>query len=263
MKAVLARAIVAALLFGAGWICWTAGQLQARLTEANRQVLMLRYSGSLGEYDDIEQSLGYVGRLPATVTDVLPDLRERRATAQYWDSMYGALSLARDANGEPVEKNPDVLFLAANAAYRAGQRVDGDRLATVRALDAVISNYAEVLKKSPGNVDAAYNYEYAVRARNAAVRSRETPRNNPGAAAQRGSPGAPSRPPAAGQQSAANEQATLAGNLPPGPTIHGRPGAPPPDTDMEKFKVLAPMRPDERQGDPDTAGANKRPLRKG
>ena len=262
MKGVIARAIVAALLFGAGWVCWTAGQLQARLTDANRQVIMLRYAGSLGEYDDIEQSLGYVGRLPSTVTDVLADVRARRATAQYWDSMYGALSLARDANGEPVEKNPDVLFLAANAAYRAGRRADGDRLATVRALDAVISNYAEVLKKNPGNVDAAYNYEYAVRARAAAVRGRETPRNNPGGA-QRGSSGGPARPPAAGQQSAANEQATPAGELPTGPTILGRPGAPPSDTDMEKFKVLAPMRPDERQGDPDTAGANKRPLRKG
>jgi hypothetical protein len=196
------------------------------------------------------------------VTDVLGDLRARRATAQYWDSMYGALSLARDATGEPVEKNPDMLFLAANAAYRAGQRAGGDRLAAVRALDAVIANYAEVLKKSPGHVDAAYNYEYAVRARDAAVRSRETPRNNPGGAAQRGSPGEPARPPAKGQQ-AANEHVAPAGDLPAGPTIHGRPGAPPSDTDMKKFKVLAPMRPDERQGTPDTAGANKRPLRKG
>ena len=251
MKAVVVRAIVAVLLLGASWITWTAGQLQARLTEANRQVLMLRYSGSLSEYDDIEQSLGYTGRLP---TNMLADLHERRATAQYWDSLYGALPLARDASGDPIEKDPEVLFLAANAAYRAGQRAHGDRLATVRALDAVVSTYADVIKKSPGHVDAAYNYEYAVRARDAAVLSRDTPRVKPGG---------PSTPPAAGQKSAAEERAAATDDLPAGPTIHGHPGAPPSGTDMKKFKALAPMRPDEREADPDKAGENKRPLRRG
>lgn len=259
MKAVIARAIVAALFFAAGWVCWTAGQLQARLTEANRQVIMLQYAGSLSEYDDIEQSLGYIGRLPSAVTDMLADLRTRRATAQYWDSMYGALSLARDSAGDLVEKNPDVLFLAANAAYRAGQRADGDRLATVRALDTVISNYAEVLKNSPGHVDAAYNYEFTVRARDAAARSRETPRNRPGETAQRDSKSGSS----SGQPSLAEGRPAGEGDLPGGPTILGHPGAPPPGTDMEKFKMLVPMRPDERQGDPDKAGAGRRPLRRG
>jgi hypothetical protein len=251
MKAVIVRAIGATLLLGASWVTWTAGQLQARLTEANRQVLMLRYSGSLSEYDDIEQSLGYAGgRLP---TNMLADLHERRATAQYWDSLYGALPLVRDATGDPIEKDPEVLFLAANAAYRAGQRANGDRLATVRALDAVVSTYADVIKKSPGHVDAAYNYEYAVRARDAAVLSRETPRVKPGR---------PSAPPAAGQKSA-GERAAATDDLPAGPTIHGHPGAPPSGTDMKKFKALAPMRPDEREADPDKAGENKRPLRRG
>jgi len=260
MKAVIVRAIAAALLLGASWVTWTAGQLRARLTEANRQALMLRYSGSLGEYDDIEQSLGYAGWLP---TNMLADLHERRATAQYWDgldnldsqdSQYRALPLARDASGDPIEKDPEVLFLAANAAYRAGQRANGDRLATVRALDAVVSTYAEVIKKSPGHLDAAYNYEYAVRARDAAALGREAPRVKPGA---------PSAPLAAGRKSAAGERAAGTDDLPPGPTIHGHPGAPPPSTDMKKFKALAPMRPDEREADPDKAGQNKRPLRRG
>ena len=171
-----------------------------------------------------------------------------------WDSLYGALPLARDASGDPIEKDPEVLFLAANAAYRAGQRANGDRLATVRALDAVVSTYADVIKKSPGHVDAAYNYEYAVRARDAAVLSRETPRVKPGG---------PSTPPAAGQKSAAGERAAATDDLPAGPTIHGHPGAPPSGTDMKKFKALAPMRPDEREADPDKAGENKRPLRRG
>jgi hypothetical protein len=244
MTASIVRAIAAALLLGAGWVCWTAAQLQARLTEANRQVLMLRYSGSLGEYDDIEQSLGHVGRLPTTM---LADLHEQRATAQYWDSLYGDLSLARDASGNPIESDPDVLFLAANAAYRAGQRAGADRVATVRALEAAIAGYAEVIKKSPAHVDAAYNLEYAVRERDAVARSRERPRAKPDGR---------SMPPA-------GERAVGPNDLPAGPTIDGQPGGPPADTDMKQFKVLAPMRPDEREATPDKAGENKRPLRKG
>lgn len=252
------RAIVAALLVGAGWMCWTAGQTQARLAEANGQMVMLQYAGSLSEYDEIEQSLGYVGRFPASVTHILADLGERRATALYWDKRYGALSLARDANGELIETNPDILFLAANAAYRAGHRPDGERLAAVRALDAAVSNYADVLRKAPGHVDAAYNYEYAVRARDAAARGRETPRNRPGGAAQR-----EQTPPAGGQPSAADEGTAGRPDLPVGPTIHGRPGAPPADSDMNKFRMLVPMRPDERQGAPDKAGEGGRPVRRG
>ena len=258
MKAVIVRAVVAALLLGAGWFCWTAGQLQVRLADANRRVVMLQYSGSLNDYDDIEQSLGYIGLLPSRVTDRLVDLRARRATAQYWDNRYGAFSLARDAAGSLVEKNPDVLFLAANAAYRAGQRTDGDRLATVRVLDEVIADDAEVLKKSPGHVEAAYNYEYAVRARNAAAaaQGRQSPPARPGAPGQRDSK-------AGSPPSAAARQPTGGDDLPVGPTIHGRPGAPPSDADMKKFKMLVPLRPDEREGAPDKAGAGKRTIRRG
>lgn len=252
------RGVVAALLVGAGWVCWTVGRTQARLADANSQMVMLQYAGSLREYDDIEQSLGYVWRFPASVTRMLADLGERRATALYWDKRYGALSLVRDASGALVETNPDILFLAANAAYRAGHRPDGERLAVVRAFDAAVANYADVLRKAPGHLDAAYNYEYAVRARDAAARGRETPRNRPGGAAQR-----EQAPPAGGQPSAANDTSARRPDLPVGPTIHGRPGAPPADSDMQKFRMLVPMLPDERQGAPDKAGEGGRPVRRG
>ena len=239
------RAIVASVLVGAGWVCWTAGQTQGRLADASGRMVTLQYAGSLSEYDAIEQSLGYVGRVPASVTRIRADLGEQRAAALYWDKRYGALSLARDASGELVETNPEILFLAANAAYRAGQRPEGDRVAVVRALDAAIANYAGVLRKVPGHVDAAYNYEYAVLARAAAAGGRDMPR------------------PAEGPRPGADEGTVRQSDLPAGPTIHGRPGAPPADSDMDKFKMLVPMSPDERQGTPDKSGEGGRPVRRG
>jgi hypothetical protein len=248
IKAVSVRAVVTALLAGAGWLCWTAGQVQSRLAAAYGQMVMLQFDGSLGEYDDIEQSLGYFAQLPARVTEIVGGLGEGRATALYWDKRYGALSLARDASGQLVETNPDILFLAANALYRAGHRPDADRPAVVGALDVAIATYADVLRQVPGHIDAAYNYEYAVRAREAAASRRDAPRS-------RATDGA--RPPVG------DERAARPDDLPAGPTMHGRPGAPPPDQDNSKFRVLVPMQPEERQGNPDQAGQGSRRVRKG
>ena len=248
IKAVSVRAIVTALLVGAAWVCWTAGQLESRLAEANAQMTMLQYQDSVSEYDDIEQSLGYFAQFPARVTQVVAGLGESRATALYWDKRYGALSLARDASGELVETNPDILFLAANAVYRAGYRPDGDRIAIVSALDTAIATYADVLRKAPGHIDAAYNYEYAIRTRDAAARRQEAPRTRANRAAQ---------------PSVADQRTVRQDDLPAGPTIHGRPGAPPPYGENDKFKVLVPQRPDERQGTPDRGGEGARPVRRG
>lgn len=246
------RAVIAVLLVGAGWVCWTAGELQARLADANARMIMLRYEESLDAYDDIEQSMGLAARIPARVTPTVGNLGERRATALYWDKRYGSLTLERDAAGELLETDPDILFMAANAAYRSGLGSGSDRVANVRALDEAIAHYAEILRKAPGHVDAAYNYEYAVRAREAAARIVEGPRPRT----------APRQTTPAGEQPAA-AHAAPSYDLPAGPTMHGQPGAPPEDSDNAKFKMLVPMRPDERQGTPDKAGEGARPLRRG
>jgi hypothetical protein len=54
----------------------------------------------------------------------------------------------------------------------------------------------------------------------------------------------------------------MAGDLPDGRTVHGDPGAPPPNTDMSQFKMHIPIRPEERQGGSD-AGQGKQKVRKG
>lgn len=252
IKSGIVRGVVAALLVVAGWICWTAGALQAQLAEANGQMIMLRYQDSLAQYDDIEESVGLAARVPARVTQGFDEVGEKRATALYWDRSYDALSLARDASGELVETNPEILFMAANAAYRAGVGPGGDQTAAVRALDEAVANYAEVLRKVPGHADAAYNYEYAVRARAAATSVAQAPRGR-----------APQAPAAPEPDQAAAAAGAARYDLPAGSTIHGQPGAPPEASDNSKFKMLVPMRPDERPGTPERAGEGARPVRRG
>jgi tetratricopeptide (TPR) repeat protein len=120
-------------------------------------------------------------------------------------------------------------MLAANAAYRAAIQRGGDWRAVVGRLDGAVAQYADVLRANPGHPDAAYNYEFAVRYR-AAIAGRQQDI------------------PAEGDR--------------PGVTVHGLSGAPPDVRDMKKFKVIIPMRPEERR-EAEEAGKSGRRIRKG
>jgi hypothetical protein len=125
----------------------------------------------------------------------------------------------------------------------------------VRALDTVIANYADVLRRAPGHMDAAYNYEYAVRVRMAAATGGELP----GMTGEGAASSSRSATPAAGKESSPRRDDLL----PAGPTIHGRPGAPPVDSDMDQFKMIIPRQPDEQQAAPEQSGEGGRPVRRG
>lgn len=119
-------------------------------------------------------------------------------------------------------------FLAANATYRAAVQQGGDWKSVVGRLDSAVAQYAEVLRNTPGHPDAAYNYEFAIRYR-AAIAGR--------------------------QQNVAAEGGVET-------SVHGVAGAPPDTSDMKKFKVIIPMRPEERR-EAEEAGKAGRRIRKG
>ena len=94
----------------------------------------------------------------------------------------------------------------------------------------MVKSYAEILREDPTNTEAAFNYEYVVRLR-AVIAARKQP--------------------------VAPLDAASA-NL----TIHGFAGAPPEDADMKKFKMIVPMRPDERL-EAEKAGKGTTKVQKG
>ena len=95
---------------------------------------------------------------------------------------------------------------------------------------------------SRGSADAAYNYEFAVRAARRAGREPQRARRE-------------SRREGAAQ-AAADES-----DLPPGPTLHGQPGGPPPASNMNEFKIVMPKRGDERNDAPDAGKGGRRSER--
>jgi tetratricopeptide (TPR) repeat protein len=164
---------------------------------------------------------------------------QRQAQAE---RSLGTLQYARAANEHDLARGPAAYwlgdyedarrsadpFLAANAAYRAAVRQGGDWRAVTGRLDGAVAQYADVLRASPGHPDAAYNYEFAIRYR-AAIAGR--------------------------QQNVAAEGGVET-------SVHGVAGAPPDTSDMKKFKVIIPMRPEERR-EAEEAGKAGRRIRKG
>jgi hypothetical protein len=127
-------------------------------------------------------------------------------------------------------ENPDAKLLAANAAYRKLRQAGGSWQAVVGRMDSVVKQYAEILRENPADTEAAFNYEYLVRLR-AVIAARKLP---------------------VAPLDAANSNIS----------IHGFAGAPPEQSDMKKFKMIVPMRPDERL-EAEKAGKGATKVRKG
>src|SRR6185436_3827477 len=231
MKKVAGQVILALVLVGVGGAFWVAGRLEGRVADAHEELALLRYTALDAEYGDIDQAMTYVRRVPWVADSLVDDLEEHRAASEYWQARYDALAPQRDATGAVIEQQPAVLAMAANAAYRTGQKESSDRQAMLRRLDTAVKRYAELLKKSPNNVDAAYNYEYLVRLRETTSKAKPVP------------PGKREDPAKLLKQLTG---LVMAGDLPEGRTVHGDPGSPPPNTDMTQFKMHIPIRPDER-----------------
>ena len=133
-------------------------------------------------------------------------------------------------NYDAVSENPDAKLLAANAEYRKVRKAGGSWQAVVGRMDGLVKQYAEILRENPSNAEAAFNYEYVVRLRQVIAARKQ--------------------PVAPADVTASNQ------------TIHGFAGAPPEAADMKKFKMIVPMRPDERL-EAEKAGKGTTKVRKG
>ena len=217
MTPLFGRVITAVVLFAGAWFS-AAESTRLEATAAAWQEL-----ATLGREVPAPPPPSRLTRwLPAALRPVEDLGARQRATADYWVATWD--DLVRTRGGDP---DPAVMHTAANAAYRLA-RVRGDvGTAAAERLDPVLEAYASVLKADPDDNDAAWNYEFVSRTRDVLatarlVGPRRTPPNTPGLA-----------PP------------------PPGATVHGTAGAPPPDIKSEQFETIAPMDFGDREAQPE------------
>ena len=242
MKIGLGRLVVAIVLFVVGAAYWIEARLTRRVAEARQELTTLRYDRAQG----IDEVSAAIDRRLWHFGSIREEARQLRTQVSYWrapgnpstaevevaPAAIGPVDADRDAGADP-----DELFAAANRAFRAAQQLTGDRIAAVERIDRVVQSYAAVLRADSGNGDASFNYEYAARYRDTVARGR--------------GPIQPVDP-------EAQEGERDVSDLPAGPTVHGRPGAPPPDVPAEEFKTLVPMPSEERPEDPGEGSGRRR-----
>ncbi len=228
MKSIATSLLLALVCFVGAFVASRVGNETDRLAAAHQRLAMLQY--------DTKQAIddpSNTGQQPRWQLRTLTgDVRRHQTAVTYWLGRYSALTPLIDGTASETAKDPGVMFIAANAAFRAARTetakaVTGDRTAdrkaVVERLDSVMQAYAEVLRADPTMTDASFNYEYVARARDMIAKGVKQPK--------------PEKDPTD----------DLATDLPIGPTIHGRHGAPPATVPMDDFKTISPMRFDERE----------------
>jgi hypothetical protein len=219
-------AIAIALAIGA-WASWSEARHADRIGDAKQHIATLRYADVATDLDDGTRLSAYLPQ----ARSLRDEARVAKSSVAYWLGRYNEVS----ADSNDSEVDAEVLLTVANAAFREAQRDPADGQAAVQQLDGVLNGYASALKASARDLDAAYNYEFVARYRDQLARSQGKRLKAP-----------------------AVEATARAGDLPAGPTIHGRPGAPPPDAKMEELQMLAPMEYGDREAQPEATPGGKR-----
>jgi hypothetical protein len=236
MKSIAGGLILAVLLFAGGTLSLQESRHARRLAEAHERLATLQYT----DEGDLASDNTLLNRLPPPIGIAAGTETRHEATVSYWLARYTSLTDLTNAGNGPAPTDPQLLLLAANAAFRTSAPQSKDIKAAVARLDSVVQAYADVLRKDPTLTDAAYNYEYVVKLRDQIAKG------------PKGLKPTPKKP----------EVPDVSVDLPTGPTIHGRPGGPPEGESMGDFKTVTPMRYDEREEQMDP-GRGQKLRRKG
>ena len=166
---------VAALVCGVvAGMFFVAGRFEHHMAQAQLELAALDLSGSAKAY---EQAAQYLEATPLSgwlLDGIRAELVAKRAQLRYFQADYNGLVTEYANVSKPgPQGSADLAFTVANAAYRAGQHPDATREELLNALDRSIGFYLQVLQRSGHQVDAAFNYEHAIRLRDELAASDE------------------------------------------------------------------------------------------
>ena len=130
------RVLGALLLFGAAVVARGEARQARGAADAWQQLATLSYDAAA-----IEQPVA--GILPSAMGSAA-DAARLSATVDYWLGRYDDL-----VERQGGATDPEVLFAAANAAFRAARRGQAVGPEAARQLDEVVRAYASVLRAAP------------------------------------------------------------------------------------------------------------------
>lgn len=167
MRGVTRYVLGAVVLTVLGAACLAAGMMERRMAAAQQEVAALDYDGPETVFTELEPYYQYGSSLPWIGTGPVDDIRTRRAALQYWQGQYSLLAAQQGDQPDAAagDNNVELQLIRANAVYRVNQAQAKDQATALKALDAGIEAYANVLRNDEWSQTAAYNYEYLVRLR--------------------------------------------------------------------------------------------------
>jgi hypothetical protein len=230
MRSTIGLTIAAIALGLAGLAFLGVARLEGRMADAGQRLSTLQYDLAQESLTEAEQDANLTRFVPWLGSDVRQEIRARHAAISYWQRQYDAVL---PAGAEPVaavdEENVELQLVVANSAYRVNQRQFKDKAATVKALEETAAGYLTVLKNNTWHPEAAFNYEYIIRLRDAAAKGNQPP------------------PPKENQEESDN----------------GESGAPTPATSQEGFQIYIPLEQGEKNPTGGEAGKASAKERKG
>src|SRR5438477_3335059 len=173
MRSVVGGLVLAVLLFAAGALSWSEAAATRRVAQSHLRLATLHYDA---DEDAADKPNSLLERLPG-MGSLADDVDRHNATVAYWLARYQSLADPSGANGGgPAPEDPTLLFVAANAQFRASAPRTADAKIAIERLDGVIQAYADVLRRDPSLSDAAYNYEFVARLRDTIAREKPAAR---------------------------------------------------------------------------------------
>jgi hypothetical protein len=230
MKGITGYVLSAIALTLLGGALLVAAGLDRDVATAQEHVVAQKYDDVEQAYEKAEKYYDYASHVPGVGTGPANEVRAKHATLHYWQKDYAAvIPQPTDPVGSVPQDNPDLQLVVANAVYRIAQSKMTDKETTMAGLDQGILSYVTVLKNSPRNEDAAFNFELLVRLRDELDKGKRKP--GPAELVLKGPDGAAGAPP----------------NI---------------DSSMSDFKIYIPLESQERQ-DQGVAGKAAAGKRKG
>jgi hypothetical protein len=230
MRSTVGFAIAAILLALFGFAFLRVARLEGHMADAGQRLSTLQYGPAQQSLTEAEQYANHARFVPWLGSDARQEIRARQAAVQYWQRQYDAIL---PAGAEPVaavdEGNVELQLVVANSAFRVHQTAFKDKQSTIKALEETAAGYLTVLKNNTWHPDAAFNYEYIIRLRDAAAKGSQPP------------------PPQKNEEESDN----------------GESGAPTPATSQEGFQIYIPLEQGEKNPTGGEAGKASAKERKG
>jgi hypothetical protein len=230
MRSTVGFAIAAIILALFGYAFLGVARLEGHMADAGQRLSTLQYGPAQESLTEAEQYASHTRFVPWLGSDARQEIRARQAAVQYWQRQYDAIL---PAGAEPVtavdEENVELQLVVANSAFRVHQTQFKDKQSTIKALEETAAGYLTVLKNNTWHSDAAFNYEYIIRLRDAAAKGSQPP------------------PPQKNEEESDN----------------GESGAPTPATSQEGFQIYIPLEQGEKNPTGGEAGKASAKERKG